>query len=41
MEYVHFIAHVFTQNKKTAPIIDEIGAYPSELKAIMNVNYRQ
>lgn len=31
----------FTQNKKTAPVIELIGAYPSELKEIMNINNRR
>ena len=31
----------FTQNKKTAPVIEMIGAFPDELKNIMNVDYRR
>lgn len=31
----------FTQNKKTAPVIEMIGAFPDELKNMMNVNYRR
>jgi len=30
----------FTQNDVTAPIIDEIGAFPEELKQAMNVDNR-
>ncbi len=32
---------VFTQNEKTAPIIDSIGAFPDELKEILNINNRK
>ena len=31
----------FTQNEKTAPIIDSIGAFPDELKETLNVNNRK
>lgn len=31
----------FTQNKKTAPVIEMIGAFPDELKNMMNVDYRR
>ena len=31
----------FAQNKKTAPVIEMIGAFPDELKNIMNVDYRR
>lgn len=31
----------FTQNEKTAPVIDLIGVYPTELKKIMNFNNRK
>lgn len=30
-----------TQNKKTAPVIEMIGAFPDELKNMMNVDYRR
>lgn len=30
----------FTQNESTAPLIEVIGAFPSELKAVMNINNR-
>ena len=32
---------VFTQNEKTAPIIDSIGAFPDELKETLNINNRK
>lgn len=28
----------FTQNENTAPVIEVIGAFPCELKAVMNIN---
>lgn len=31
---------VFTQNEKTAPIIDRIGAFPDNLKSSMNISKR-
>ncbi len=31
----------FTQNEKTAPIIDSIGAFPEELKETLNINNRK
>lgn len=31
----------FTQNEKIAPIIDSIGAFPDELRDILNVNNRK
>lgn len=31
----------FTQNKKTEPVIEMIGAFPDELKNMMNVDYRR
>ena len=31
----------FTQNKKTAPVIEMIGAFPDKLKNMMNVDYRR
>ncbi len=31
----------FTQNEKTAPIIDSIGAFPDELKETLNINNRK
>lgn len=31
----------FTQNEKTAPIIDSIGAFPDELKVTLNINNRK
>ena len=32
---------VFTQNEKTAPIINSIGAFPDELKERLNINNRK
>lgn len=32
---------VFTQNEKTAPIIETIGAFPEELKETLNINNRK
>lgn len=31
----------FTQNENTAPVIEGIGAFPSELKAVININNRK
>lgn len=31
----------FTQNEKTEPIIETIGAFPDELKAVLNTNNRK
>lgn len=31
----------FTQNEKTAPIIDSIGAFPDDLKEVLNTNNRK
>lgn len=31
----------FTQNEKTAPIIDSIGVFPRELKETLNINNRE
>ena len=31
----------FTQNEKTAPIIESIGAFPDELRETLNVNNRK
>ena len=31
----------FTQNEKTAPIIEAIGAFPDELKESLNINNRK
>ena len=31
----------FSVNEKTAPIINSIGAFPNELKAILNVDNRE
>lgn len=31
----------FTQNENTAPVIDAIGAFPSELREVMNINNRK
>lgn len=41
MEYVYFFINVFSQNENTVPVIDAIGAYPDELKAVMNINNRK
>ena len=32
---------VFTQNEKTAPIIETFGAFPEELKETLNINNRK
>ena len=32
---------VFTQNKKTEPVIDVIGAFPEGLKKALNINNRK
>lgn len=31
----------FTQNAKTAPVIEAIGAFPEELKTALNINNRK
>ena len=31
----------FTQNEKTEPIIETIGAFPDDLKAVLNTNNRK
>ncbi|WP_308683383.1 helix-turn-helix transcriptional regulator [Stomatobaculum longum] len=31
----------FTQNEKTAPVIEAIGAFPDELKETLNINNRK
>ena len=31
----------FTQNVKTAPVIEAIGAFPEELKTALNINNRK
>ena len=31
----------FTQNVKTAPVIEAIGAFPEELKTVLNINNRK
>ena len=31
----------FTQNAKTAPVIEAIGAFPEELKTVLNINNRK
>ena len=41
MEYVCFITNVFTQNENMAHVIEVIGAFLSELKAVMNINHRE
>lgn len=31
----------FTQNEKTLPVIENIGAFPDELKDVLNINNRK
>lgn len=31
----------FTQNEKTAPVIEAIGAFPDELKETLNINNKK
>lgn len=32
---------IFTQNENTVPVIGIIGAFPYELKVVMNINNRK
>lgn len=41
MEYLFIFTNVFTQNEKTLPVIENIGAFPDELKDVLNINNRK